>query len=130
MKFLLIILIVLMPISALAGVNKEFVKYTENALDALDDVEVAFDSDIATNTSVNNALNKLDSALKKYSRLNLKEKSIEKEISWKITISRLTYDLVFYQGIGSEKHMEAKRYGDEARELFKKYKMGSSRVKK
>lgn len=111
---------------------KEFITITEQALDALDEIEVAFDSSDTTKKEANASLKKLSAILKKYDRYvpGKWPDSKQGEIVMYISMANFTYKIVILAGdVDSTSFDEEKKKAEEAalnaRKLFMKYKRRS-----
>jgi chromosome segregation ATPase len=104
--------------------RSEFIKYTEEALNALDEVEVVFSSSESSKYEAEKALKSLDIAIKKYERFDGLDwgKTNENKIAWEITYSSLNYNRVLLEGLYGSSHEEAKKLAQGARSLFQEYK--------
>lgn len=102
---------------------KTFILYTEKVLDALDKVEVIFESSESLKIEAQMALRNLDINLKRYDRyVKTWPEGAQGQIVWAITEARLLYDLVLIKGVHGAMHDKAKKAADRARELFLQYK--------
>lgn len=109
---------------------KEFIVITEQALDALDEIEVAFDSSDTTKKEANLSLKKLSAVLKKYDRYVQGKwpESKQGEIVMYISMANFAYKIAILAGdVDSDSFGEQKRKAEDAalnaRTLFMKYKL-------
>lgn len=102
----------------------EFIRITENALDAIDKLETIFSSTGSTKMEARMAQNDLKTALKKYDRYeSYKKTKAQDEIIISILMADFAYMPMVMTGSVDEKLFnDAKTYAQEARDLFGKYK--------
>ncbi|MDZ4185223.1 MAG: hypothetical protein U1D97_09620 [Desulfuromonadales bacterium] len=113
-----------------ASESSDFIKYTDSTLDALDEVEVVITSKNGTERDADKALQKVDIALKKFDRIQMKEDSPENDLFLKITYCRLRYAIVLNEGIYGEQHDKARSEYKEIMDLFGKYKTKNKKKQK
>lgn len=102
----------------------EFIRITENALDALDKLETIFSSTGSTKMEARMAQNDLKTALKKYDRYeSYKKTKAQNEIIVSISMADFAYMPMVMTGSVDEKLFnDAKTSAQKARDQFGKYK--------
>ncbi len=103
--------------------HASFVKYTEAALDVIDELDVAFSSlSGATKPEAKRLINKLDACLKKYDRYVKQWPDGEQgRIVSAIMQTGLAYDIVLLEGLHGKTHAQAKQLSQRSRDLFAAY---------
>jgi hypothetical protein len=104
--------------------RSEFIKLTENAFDALDEVESTLNHS-TPKVEIQKALNKLGAANKKYERYvpDVWPKGIQNDITGQIAAAKYYYGVYLVTELRSQESKEAgESAATKARELFRKYK--------
>lgn len=102
----------------------DFVKITEEALDALDEIETVFSSSDSTKREAKLAFKKFDTVWKKYKRFKTtaSESTVQFEITFGMWMARMQFETASLEGLNGKSHNEAIKTTQKARDLFMKYK--------
>jgi hypothetical protein len=109
--------------------RSEFIKYTDAALDGLDELEAALTGGSASAIDVRRAITKVDAALKKYDRyVKSWPECAQAHIAWQITKARLLFQTHLtlrsdpLRGYGDKELQEATDAAQDARDRFMEYR--------
>lgn len=116
----------------------DFVKITEQALDALDEIETVCSSGHSTKKEAMSAFKKFDTVMKKYDRYTDTTSwpgSVQMNIWIKLTSARLSWqivlqDITFHERLDVKSRDEAMQITQEVRDKFMEYKNKNSHKKR